>query len=102
MKEYKEGSKIFRALYEISSCMPSPPNFATKNNKSGFCSIPMFALTVIYKDAFDLGFESKEGFDFNEMKIGRKETGDNLTNLEKARKNKRKLVFIFIFLLLES
>ncbi len=88
MDEYKKGSTIFRANYEINSCMPCPPDTADKNNKSGFCSIPMFSVDVWYKDAFVLGFVPKEWGNYdNDLKLGREDSGDLQTDLNEANKN---------------
>ena len=89
LKDFHEGTEIFTSHYEINSCMPCPPNIATKNNKSGFCPIPMFQLDVFFKDAFDLGYlgEELKNFPYNEVIVGRELTGDIQINLKNSLKN---------------
>ena len=42
LKDFREGTDIYQSHYEINSCMPCPPNLATKNNKSGFALFQCF------------------------------------------------------------
>lgn len=85
LKDFRQGTDIYQSHYEINSCMPCPPNVATKNNKSGFCPLPMFQLDVFFKDAFDLGYVEKMPYD--ELILGRDITGDLGINLKNSLKN---------------
>ena len=42
MKDFKEGTNMYNAYYEINTCIPCPPGGSkSKRNKSGFCPIPV-------------------------------------------------------------
>lgn len=83
MKDFKEGTDMYNAYYEINTCMPCPPGGSkSKRNKSGFCPIPMFTLSVIMKQAYDYGF--LEPKDLSSIKIGRVITGDLDINLKNS------------------
>ena len=85
MKDFNQGTDMYNAYYEINSCMPCPPGYKTKRNKSGFCPIPMYSLEVVMKQAYDYGFIEFE--DLSQVKLGRDITGDLDINLKDALKN---------------
>ena len=82
MMDFKEGTDMYNAHYEINTCMPCPPKVKSKRNKSGFCAVPMFYLDIVFKQAFDFGF--LEPTDLSVYKIGREITGDIGINLKNA------------------
>lgn len=83
MKDFREGTNMYNAYYEINSCIPCPPGASkAKRNKSGFCPIPMYSLEVIMKQAYDYGFVEPE--DLSQVKLGRDITGDLDINLKDA------------------
>ena len=83
MKDFKEGTNMYNAYYEINSCIPCPPGGSkSKRNKSGFCPIPMYSLEVVMKQAYDYGFLEPE--DLSQVTIGRDITGDLDINLKNA------------------
>ena len=86
MSDYRDGTSMYNAHYEINSCIPCPPGGSkSKKNKSGFCSIPMLSLNVIMKQAYDYGFF--EPIDLSDIKLGRDLTGDLDINLKNALNN---------------
>ena len=82
MDDFRQGTDMYNAHYEINTCMPCPPKVKSSNNKSGFCAVPMYSLDVVMKPAFDYGFLPPE--DLSTTKIGRDITGDLAINLKKA------------------
>ena len=82
MKAFREGTDMYNAYYEINSCIPCPPNVKSKSNKSGFCPIPMFTLTVVMKQAYEYGFV--EPMDLSQINIGREITGDTGINFKNS------------------
>ncbi len=83
MKDFKEGTNMYNAYYEINTCIPCPPGGSkSKRNKSGFCPIPMYSLEVVMKQAYDYGFLEPE--DLSQVTIGRDITGDLDINLKNA------------------
>ena len=83
MKDFREGTDMYNAYYEINSCIPCPPGGSkSKRNKSGFCPIPMYSLEVVMKQAYDYGFLEPE--DLSQVTIGRDITGDLDINLKNA------------------
>ena len=73
-KKTKKPDFIIDAYYEMNTCVPCPPEYPKiKNNKSGYCPIPMFSLQLQFLQAMMLGYEDIQGrgIDLNYQKQGR-------------------------------
>ena len=90
-KNQNANSFIFTS-YDISACRPCPNKMnKNKENKTGFCSIPMFTYQVIYKNFIDYDFQKAMVYFFKqtekaakkndlEFNIGRSSTNDIILN----------------------
>tara|TARA_Y100000816_G_scaffold291229_1_gene281989 strand:- start:502 stop:1491 length:990 start_codon:yes stop_codon:yes gene_type:complete len=82
-----EGSELLSKEYYINMCVPCPPDHNPfKENKSGFCSIPMFSYYIYFKNIIDYPIDPfSKIIKGNEVTLSK--SGDLYTNLGRDEKN---------------
>ena len=96
MKDFRSGNDIISANYSINSCRPCPAGVkASKHDKTGYCTIEMIKLDVMYKNGFDKKYFPPDMIDMSVVSFERDETFDILTDLPNA--NNQVVMEIFNF-----
>ena len=83
MEDYRQGTDIFETTYSINSCRPCPAGMKSPN-KTGYCTITMIFLQVMYKTGWDKGYYDPNTIDFTGLGLGRDYSPDVLVNLSEA------------------
>tara|TARA_B100001057_G_scaffold416911_1_gene435251 strand:+ start:796 stop:1797 length:1002 start_codon:yes stop_codon:yes gene_type:complete len=81
------GSKLLSKEYYINMCVPCPPDLNIfKENKSGFCSIPIFSYIIFFKNILKYPIDHYSKIIKSNDEIISK-LGDLYTNLGRDEKN---------------
>ena len=83
MDDFRKGSEIFEASYNINACRPCPPGIKSKT-KTGYCTVPMIILSTRHKTGWDKGYFDPNEFDLSLIGFGRDYSSDKLVNLSEA------------------
>ena len=84
-KDFRDGSTIIHANYNINSCVPCPAKHPD-TNKTGFCSISSVSLDVFFTPGIKEGF-IEEVIDLDQVIVGRASTGDKSIDRSESLRN---------------